>query len=578
MNNKVDNARKKIAILGCGPRGLYSLECLVIQLSQPLIKKIPSILIFDDCKDPGAGQVWKINQNEANWINISVQHLSELKERHSIEIEGIEIPKFPSFNEWAEQHNFYQKTNILTFPPRSVMGRYLSERFQSIAQPLIQQEVLTLYKERIVKVLSIGKAVVLQSTTNKQYTVDECLVTVGHQPVSLSEETKCWQLLANKYSLDFVKNPYDEDRLHKIDAKNIAIRGMGLAMIDVIRLFAFKFGYFIDSGDSPFCKYECYNSKSFHITPYSPDGLPPVPKPYTTEIDKIFDPGEDVKTSFKEKIGNLIQDVKDESFVEEFLYSMIEIVVDLYFEKNECFRKSSSTKIEIRKILFTWFKDMSHKHELILDTDLDCKVYMEQTVLMAHNLTEISLDYMAMQVWRHLQPTMYALFSHCDLPDKIMEKVVELDENSKRYTFGPPVDSITQLIALSDMGMLDFTFAKNPSIEVTKEGWSMHNNTSTKNAKVMIDSVLGSPLAKDIASPLFINLIEEGALIPVSANLGFKTSKDARIFESYETGHNSSLCMIGRYCKGSVLGVDAILECFGREAEDWSASVIKRLK
>ena len=569
---------KEIAIIGCGPRGLYSLECLVIELSNQDTINIPSIFIFDDCKDPGAGQVWKVNQNEANWINISVQHLSELKERPSLEIKGVEIPKFHSFVDWAERHNFYQKTDILTFPPRSVMGRYLSERFQSIAQPLIQQEVLTLYKERIVRVSSIENSIVLQSTTNKKYTVDECLVTIGHQPVSLSEEMRQWQLLANKYGLDFIKNPYDEHLLHKIDTKNIAIRGIGLAMIDVVRLFALKFGHFIDLRDSPFCEYECDNPKSFHITPYSPDGLPPVPKPYTTEIDKIFDPGEDVKKLFKEKISNLIQCANDESFIDEFLYCIVEIIVDLYLQKADFFRKSNNTKSDIRNVLFAWLKDMNHKHELFLDINLDCKGYMEQTVLMAHNLTKISLDYLAMQVWRHLQPTMYVLFSHCDLPDEVMEKIVELDENSKRYTFGPPVDSIKQLIALSDKGILDFNFAKDPSIEITKDGWKISSNSSNIYSKAMIDSVLASPLAKDITSPLFADLIEDRALIPVSANLGFKTYKDARIFESSGTARNFSLCMIGRYCKGSVLGVDAILECFGREAEDWSKSLVKRIQ
>ena len=576
MKRKIDQSRKRIAIIGCGPRGLYALECLLQQLSEQSVLKIPSVLIFDDSKDLGAGHVWKINQNDANWINISIQHLSELKGRHSMEIEGIEIPKFPSFNEWAEQYNFYKKTKILTFPPRSVMGRYLSERLESIINTLLELQIVAVHKERIISALPVEKSVVLESSTKITYTVDECLLTVGHQPVSMSEETKRWQLLANKFDLIFVKNPYNEKLLDEIDPKSIAIRGMGLAMIDVVRAFAFKFGNFIEIEDSPFYAYKSKYSHPFYIIPYSPDGLPPVPKPYTTAIDNIFDPGKEIKLSFKKKVEFLIQSLKDESFIEEFLSVIAEISTDLYIQKNEFFRKSTKSKSEIRKIVFAWLKNMNHKDELILDTDLACKSYMEQTVLMAHNATEISLDFVVMQVWRHLQPTMYAIFSHCDLPDGIMEKVVELDENSKRYTFGPPVGSIKQLIALSDKGILDFTFAKDPSVEITAQGWMIRSNSSSTNAKVMIDSVLGSPLAKDITSPIFNDLIEKRIITPVSANLGFKTSVDARIY-TIDNTLNNSLCMIGRYCKGSVLGVDAILECFGRDAEAWSKSLIKRL-
>lgn len=578
MKNIMHQKLKRIAIIGCGPRGLYALECLLKHLSFLHELPLQSILIFDNSKDLGAGEVWKIDQTDANWINISVQHLSEFRGRDEMVIGDTQISKFPTFKDWALQNNYYNETEILTFPPRSVMGKYLAERFQSLVQSLSHLDIIKIHREKVANVLireEGGLDITLCNT--KIHRVDECLLTIGHQPVSMSDEIKKWQLLANKYNLSFISDPYDEKLIKQLETEDIAIRGMGLAMIDVVRLLALRYGSFKESNDdNTFYKYESDNSFHFIVIPFSTDGLPPVPKPLTTVIDEIYDPGAVVKNLFKENIENLIVHDDYKIFTEKFLSLFTTVVLDLYYEKPNYFKQSKKSREDLEITVLNWLKDMSYEDELILDTKLDCSEYMKETVLMAHNVKPVSLDYMIMQVWRHLQPTMYALFSHSQLPEEVMEKIVELDESSKRYTFGPPVEAIKQLIALSEYGFIDFSFANDPSVEITEEGWSMSKKSSFIKTRVMIDSVLGSPLAKDIDSSIFNNLIKEREIAPVTANLGFRTDVDGTAYKHTDT-LNNSLCILGRYCKGSVLGVDAILECFSREAEDWSEGLIKRI-
>ncbi|MEP0481335.1 MAG: hypothetical protein ABJD23_14025, partial [Nonlabens sp.] len=190
--------------------------------------------------------------------------------------------------------------------------------------------------------------------------------------------------------------------------------------------------------------------------------------------------------------------------------------------------------------------------------------------------TTVSLDYTIGQVWRHLQPTMYELFSHCDLNDLIMEDLIKLDESTKRYSYGPPVESILQLIALEDAGVLNLNYVANPTIDCNEKGWTLDNNKQTQHIDVMINTVLDPPRLIDIESGLIIDLISSDLLKPVTSDLGVSTNKDGTV--QLDTKNNSiHLTMLGRNCKGSVMGVDAILECFGKRIEDWAHGITDRI-
>jgi hypothetical protein len=191
---------------------------------------------------------------------------------------------------------------------------------------------------------------------------------------------------------------------------------------------------------------------------------------------------------------------------------------------------------------------------------------------MATATSDITLDYCIGQVWRHCQSTIYAALSHSKISDDTLTKMIAVDESMKRYAFGPPVESLQQLKALHTAGVLDLRFLNNPDIKCDTSGWRLSNGTDTLNFSVMIDAVLDAPKIKAVNSPLLMSLLGDGLLKSVHDDFGVATTPDA--FVVNELDAEVPIAMLGRLAKGTVIGVDAILECFGKRPEAWARAAV----
>lgn len=569
---------KRIAIIGCGPRGLHSLECLISSLSRKRDHNI-HITIYDDQRELGSGQVWKTDQAGSNWLNISDRALLNLKGRSETNYQSFKVPSFPSFIEWMEKnHDYVLSDQEDQFPSRRVMGAYLHERYTSIATTLKNQEVLEVKTENVTELSFKDPHFIITDAQNTSYQYDECLLTIGHQPTKDDDQIRSWKEHCKEGSGKLFDNPYEYEKevLNQLTTTDsVALRGFGLAMIDLTRILTVEKGAsFKKIQDSDFLKYIPSDASIKKIAPFSLNGLPVVPKPLGKEVDQFFTPNDAQISSFKSKINHALENAPTITDL-NFLYNaFLDVALPIYEKHTSINNSMDSATIDI--IAKKWMRDMSYKHDLILDTSLDCKQYMIATAQMAMGKTTVSLDYTIGQVWRHLQPSMYELFSHCDLNDLIMEDIIKLDESTKRYSYGPPVESTLQLIALEDAGVLDLNYVANPTIDCDVKGWQLDNDKQTQHIDVMINTVLDPPRLVDIESGLIIDLMSSDLLKPVTSDLGVSTNKDGTV--QLDTKNNSiHLTMLGRNCKGSVMGVDAILECFGKRIEDWAHGITDRI-
>ena len=569
---------KRIAIIGCGPRGLHSLECLIRSLSPKRDHNI-HITIYDNQKELGSGQVWKTDQVDSNWLNISDRALSDLKGRPETNFKSFKVPGFPSFIEWMEKHHDHVVSDqVDQFPPRKVMGSYLHERFNSIATLLIKHEILEIKTRKVTHLSFEDPYFVIKDLHNTSHQYDECLLAIGHQPTEDDDQIKSWKKHCKEGSGKLFDNPYEYEKevLDKLTATdNVALRGFGLAMIDLTRILTVEKGAtFKKIIDSDFLKYIPSDASVKKIVPFSLNGLPVVPKPLGKEVDQYFTPDDSQIASFKLKLNQALENANTITDLNFLHNAFLDVALPLYEKHTSVNSSMDSVTIDI--IAKRWLRDMSYKHDLILDTSLNCKQYMIATAQMALGKTTVSLDYTIGQVWRHLQPAMYELFSHCDLNDLIMEDLIKLDESTKRYSYGPPVESILQLIALEDAGVLDLSYIANPTIDCDLKGWNIENNQQTQHVDVMINTVLDPPRLVDIESGLIIDLLNNNLLKPVTSDLGVSTNQDGTVQLDTEN-KMIHLTMLGRNCKGSVMGVDAILECFGKRIEDWAHGVTNRI-
>lgn len=568
---------KKIAIVGCGPRGLHSLECLMSSLSRKRDQPKINITIYEKENDLGSGQVWKLQQPDANWLNIADSALIDLQGREIINFSSFEIPAFPSFIEWmGNRYNHKVDEEVDAFPSRNKMGAYLNERFNSISNILLKEGYLVIKQTLVHQVQYVNKLFLITDDSQEENHFDECLLTIGHQPTEDDSQIASWKSSCESKNLMLFDNPYESCIIEQIKADDaVGLRGFGLAMVDMMRQLTLEKG-------ARFKKTQhnwklCYQPSSHSvkkIIPFSLDGIPLVPKPLGQKIDEFFKPTNSQLEEFKSNIVNHLLDAASLNNIEFLLDSFVPIAVNKFMKHPSLKKKEDQLTIEI--VAKEWLNDMRFSHDVILDTNISTTDYISHTIEMALGKREVSLDYVIGQVWRHLQPTMYQLFSHSNLHDLVMAQVIALDESTKRYSYGPPVESMIQMLALIENGVITTDYLSNPDIKCTDAHWIISRNEQSEKCSVMINTVLDPPQLRDINSTIVKNLLRNDLLKPVTSDLGIDTSKNGTIKLSNENDqiHLSSL---GRNCKGSVMGVDAILECFGDRIKDWSDDIVKRL-
>ncbi|WP_179344930.1 FAD/NAD(P)-binding protein [Winogradskyella ursingii] len=566
----------QLAIIGMGPRGLYALERLIINLGH--LDKTLEIYIFEPSNTPGAGTIWNVDQPDSNWINITERALIGIKERPKFEYSNLTIKRFPSYHEWC---GFKQSsTKPDNFPPRNKLGRYLFERFTALVKDIKHLHHFHIVKEFVQHVEAKDGKIFIQ-THNKNWTCDDVLLTIGHQPTKLSTQIKSWVKHAEKnLNTEVFTEPYPVTQLKNYKNKtdiNIGMRGFGLAMIDIMRYLAINnYGNFKVTNPCTFeTVYYKVNSQNLKLVPFSLDGLPLAPKPLNQKIDNWFLPSNKTLSWFTKKIDAVTQSQKSVNNIDLLIEPMAKIVAQIFINLNKKAKNHDLDSTEVEQVILEWLRNDNFKHALILNTDLSTYKQIESFIGMALGEAKITLDFCIGQVWRHCQPRFYKTFTHAQIDEGILNKVVELDERIKRYSYGPPIESMQQLLALVDAEVLTLNYVHDPKISAIDKGWELKNKKNEIiHCSVLVNSVIDPPKLLDTDSKIIEHLLENNLIKPIHSELGIETQPDAYI----KTAENETIvpiAVLGRLAKGSVIGVDAILECFGDTVKDWADNFAK---
>lgn len=564
-----------IAIIGFGPRGLACLENLVLELASANVVK-PHLFIFEPSANLGTGKAWEIDQPETNYINISDHALQNLKGREKLFLGTMTIPSFPSYTQWCLNNN--KEENIAgdkdVYPSRSQMGNYLHQRATSICSILSKNKALTIINEKVVSV-TCDDDIVKIKTAKDVFNASECLITIGHTPTEDSEETVNFKAHGKKEGVTYIHDPYEAKIARKGMANTkVVIKGFGLSMLDIARqLTNYKFGTFEEKSDAGYLQFLPNKDCVQEIIPYSNDGLPCVPKPFGRKVDATFEPTLVQKNTFELALRNHLATPKALQQIDFVLDAFSEVAAAIYIQNSE----EQHSEAAIKTLTVAWLKDPSTAHELILDTELPTIDYMRQTVEMAWGNESASLDFTIGQVWRHLQPSMYRLFAFSGISGELIKQLIEIDQDTKRYSYGPPVESILQLIALHEAEILNLDYVNDPTIELVAKGWKLSKKDSSVVAPELINSVMDAPVLEKMESPIFKELYEKECIQPVHEDLGILTHPDGTVVHAKDAAKKIPISVVGRNAKGSVLGTDAILECFSPETHDWAKGVVSRM-
>jgi len=569
-----------LAIIGCGPRGLSALESLYAAAKD--LENLPNCVIVEHAKYLGAGPIYDLDQPDTNWLNVSERTIA-IPPRSELKFKEFTIPSFPNFQHWSGYaKRDSPESEVDSFPSRSKLGQFLNERYLSISKALISSGLLSIEETEADQIEQIDGLLRVRLVGGKSLISHEVALCIGHQPIKLDDQLSKWQTRVQALDgIDLFTQPYPVKNI--IDLKgftknsSVAIRGFGLAMIDVARILSIGLGgkFKLLDDSSREMDYIPSGKEPKKVLAFSLDGLPMTPKPVNKKIDKLFVPSKKNLSTYKISVQRQIDSNESLSSTDFLTSAIAPIVVDKFVAMKGDVRKHSLREDELEELVLKWLDDEDIAHDLILSKEISAYDAMLKFVNMATGDEKISLDYCIGQVWRHTQPTMYKLLSFAPLSDALIADIVQLDERLKRYTYGPPIDSLQQILALVRSGILDLDYVKNPDIDLGEDGYIFNTSGKTTETTIMINSVLDAPQILKVVSPLPKGLINTSLIEPIHDKLGVRTREDALI----ETENGVvPVAMMGRLAKGTLIGVDAVAECFGNRSDLWAEGFVGRFK
>lgn len=566
-----------LAIIGGGPRALSALESLYCHLGQTK-SNTPKTVLFESSGMPGSGWVYDPDQLPSNLLNISDRAL-KLEGRAACTIGDTQIPAFQGYQEWSGWKADSSGSAPDNFTTRANLGRYLQARFNSMAEPLIKAGYLALFPDMVTSIRPSDTFFRVNTSNSSAVIAREVLLTVGHQSTKSSEQIESWKEHArSKENLHMISNPYPIsnylDGINVDNDRTVAIRGFGLSMIDIVKAIVYKGGGKLEKGSSDY-QYTAGPKVPKSIIPFSLDGLPLAPKPLNEKIDKQFNPGTSRLKKLESELNNLSTRSTGDYF-EKFKTQMADLIADQYLELKAITVSHNLKKPDLVELILAYFKDEFQDHDLFYPIRIKSAEAMVKYLNMAKGGNNTSLEYVVGQVWRHAHHCLYESFAFSSLPSTTIHNIINLDERIKRFSYGPPVESIEQILALIDNGVLKPKVIADPDINLVENGWEFIEGGDVVVADIIINSVLDSPIISKVDTPLIVQLMDDGIVESYHEELGAKINSQF-VAPWSQQPNRPTLSLIGRLAKGSVLGTDAILECFNPYFDDWAAGVTKRL-
>lgn len=535
----------EIAVVGLGPRGLGALEALFERCgaSGASLK----VDVFDPSPCPGAGP--NFDPNEPGYGLLNIPH-------RDIAIRPPEGSSVGSFANWLNGD-----VDPDDFPSRADLGRYLEARRTDLFDRRIADNDcdIQLIADPVEKVTADGDRWRLQIAGQDNGPYDEVLLTLGQPAVHPDDQLALWQDHAAATDAT-VAQAYPAGHLAQAAAhwkgRTVAIRGLGLSTYDVLRGLtlgqggAFTGAGYLPSGGEPAC-----------ILPFSLDGKPPYPKPETEALDAIFTPTREETHAFSTAATEAVA-AEPAAAADLLTAALIPPVLRILAAEG-------LDRAQVAEWLAKeWSEPGSQDSAAPLDT-------LQYGIDMGRGNCPPSIGYTVGQVWRKWQDQWRAAFNPGYAKPATAGRLVGFDEGLKRYSYGPPLSSAQELLALVKAGLVDLSCVSDPDISTVPQGWQLNSGTTKVDVSVMVDAVLPSPDLATLSGPPLPDLIVEGYLTPLAPDLAAATAPDGRLRDAVGD-LVPGLCLLGRLALGSVTAADSLHDCFGQSADRWADGVLKR--
>jgi len=541
------NSSSRLAVIGFGPRGLGALEALYAETRDHATQV--TVDIFDPFDWPAAGPNFAPDQSAHCILNIPIRALD------------IDPPSFladliPPFADWSSTP--YQPDD---FPPRSDLGAYLHARFKALCAAAEGRFEITHTKTAINGLTDTATGWWLEADGQQYGPYDEILLAQGQPATSPDPQRARWAAYAADHKLTLTSAYPANDLLQAArdwQGKTVAIRGLGLSTLDVVRLLTWGLSGQFEDG-----KYSPSGREPHRILPFSLDGMPPAAKPATGAVDGQYDPTAKETRAFEAALNDTLSQQPDAA-LQTVCAALVAPAVRILTALG-----AAKTKVDVQRWLAAE-RDAPGTQE-----DQPATAALKAAIEMAHGRVAPSVGYVIGQLWRKWQNPLRSGVNAVRHTPLTAAALVGFDEGLKRYSYGPPVSAAEELLTLIECGLVSLCTADDPAVLLEPTGWRLIEGEDGLLAPVMIDAVLANPDLEQISDPLIVTCMSEGRIRHIADGLGAHTLPDGQLVNREGVGQ-IGISLLGRLALGSVIAPDSLHDCFGSSTIRWAKGFAKR--
>lgn len=546
----------RIAIIGCGPRGLYCLERLTRRLQQLQERQRVSVTIYEPAEFPGAGVVYHPGQPDYLRMNFAARYIDAWLPAPDRRDED------RCLLDWMRHRNL-TNADMESYVPRATVGAYLHDCFCRVRTrlsrlPCIQN--VTVVPESVTDIQPGPSGVWQIRTLQGGTSADEVLLTVGHEgwreaTTSTAEQTQYTPVFPTEVNLS-------PQRL--VRGATVSIRGFGLTAIDaILALTEGRGGTFFRDGVT--WRYERSGREPECIWPSSRTGRPMLAKPLESQMElpsNVTDLWEQGCDGIRQVQGIISPKQWHDVIWQTICQTASDVLMSLPQNRD---KSSPSTSISADSV-DKWFQAWCDR-PFSAPESLDA---MTRSYEVATGQRPPDIPWALGETWRKLYPGLVDVISHGGLSDDGWAVFQPIASELERIAFGPPAENLGRILTLIRDGLVKLGYLT--SGELTPG--TLLNGTR-RPVDYCIDAVLPSARDQSREGPL-AKLIDRGMLSRLYGRLGVHVDQSGRPVVNGRIVQNG-LAVIGRPAEGCIIGNDTLSRQLHPHPEHWASSVVQRI-
>ena len=520
----------RIAMIGGGPKCLFALLELNDVLSDNEAQTV-QVDVYDPYP-PGAGRVWNTTQPKELRLNVNsriIDASSSLCDQ--------------TFNEF--RNNALQGTTDEVFPPRALVGEYLSKQFQRLVQhgklPVTHRASAVHKVER-----QAGQWLVTSDSWYDLY--DEVVIATGHGLAGYQHEQKS----ATTITAAELTVERSADAQQKVpDRSTVRIRGAALTAYDVVMtLTEGRGGQWAPSEDGTpgRLRYVPSGKEPRHMTMFSRHCIPMTPKPMGLPTQ-----AQDILHNYRLQLRQWSN--TSEHHTEQMWRILLACAMDIAGNARVPASKES-LKQTVDNGRSEQFSSLASPFE-----------QMRYSLDAHHGLKPQTHEWVWAIVWSGLYSELVAGLARYQWYPEDRKKFNAAATELERMAFGPPEPTAQKLLALYDAGMLQ------------------HQASVMEHADdlLTIDAVTPPPgvLTKSFpdgepANELISSILSAGEVKIRPGERGLLTDTDGTCINA-DGSRNETLSALGRPTEDPTLGHDTLNRTLHLEYRGWAQRIMAQV-